>query len=58
MYGVPLDLEAYRNELIEVQNSIRLAAIINLIAAKTLAGGFFMWLAGRIIDAFRHPDVY
>ena len=57
-YGESIDLDAYRAQLQTAQNYARISALANWLANKAIAGGFLMWLAGRVIDAFRHPEVY
>ena len=49
---------AYRKQLEAVQASIQLRTTAHFIGDKILTGGFLMWLAGRVIDALRHPKVY
>ncbi|QZP06825.1 hypothetical protein [Caenibius sp. WL] len=57
-YGESIDLDAYRAQLQTAQNYARISALANWLANKAIAGGFLMWLAGRVIDAFRHPEHY
>lgn len=33
-------------------------AACSIIGDRLMAAGFLMWLAGRVIDAFRHPKHY
>jgi hypothetical protein len=52
--GYVLNSEAIRI----ARNKLVLRTIINGAGQTMMSAGFFMWLAGRVIDAFRHPQVY
>ena len=47
-----------RAQIESAQTMIELRFGAIWIGEKLIAGGFFMWLAGRMIDAFRHPKFY
>ncbi len=55
-YGESIDLSGYEADLNKAKLNIQVHFFLNWAANNLLAGGFFMWLAGCMIDAFRHPQ--
>lgn len=46
----------YQQEVNQAKFLIGLHAILVWACNKLLAAGFFMWLAGHVVNAIRHPE--
>jgi hypothetical protein len=59
-YLMPHDLPASAGylESRDAERNVAISLLLMWAGEKLLAAGFFMWLAGRVIDAFRHPKFY